>query len=61
MMDCYNFDTSLALFVAAAGPYTSLLRSLNPFWFSLDQLNWHGTISVEHDASLCERLVLLIS
>jgi hypothetical protein len=52
MMDCYNFEFPLALFVASAGVYTSAAVGFNPFWFSLDQLKWHGPISVEHDASL---------
>jgi len=52
MMECYNFEFSLALFVASAGIYTSILTSWNPVWFSLDQLNKHFHISIEHDASL---------
>ncbi|KAF8320348.1 Cloroperoxidase [Clavulina sp. PMI_390] len=52
MMDCYNFSFPLALFVASAGIYTSAAVGFNPLWFSLDQLKWHGPISVEHDASL---------
>jgi len=52
MMDCYNYDFPLALFVASAGIYTSTAVSWNPLWFSLDELKWHGPISVEHDASL---------
>lgn len=52
MMECYNFTLGLALFVAAAGIWTSLFTNLNPFWFDLDMLKVHNKVSIEHDASL---------
>lgn len=52
-MDCYNFEFPLALFLGSSAVYTSSAVAFNPFWFSLDVFNWHGPISVEHDASLC--------
>jgi hypothetical protein len=52
-MDCYNFNFAMAFTLGLAGIYTSTAVGFNPFWFHLDQLNWHSTVSVEHDASLC--------
>jgi len=52
MMECYNFDFALALFVASAGIYTSLFTNVNPLWFDLSMLQVHNNISIEHDASL---------
>jgi hypothetical protein len=51
-MDCYNFNFAMAFTLGLAGIYTSTAVGFNPFWFHLDQLNWHSTVSVEHDASL---------
>jgi len=52
IMDCYNFNFAMALILSLAGIYTGTVVGWNPFWFNLDQLNWHSTVSVEHDASL---------
>ncbi|KAF8317714.1 hypothetical protein DL93DRAFT_2076858 [Clavulina sp. PMI_390] len=52
MMECYNFDFSLALFVASAGIYTSLFTHSNFLWFDLGELQTHNGFSIEHDASL---------
>lgn len=52
-MDCYNFDFPMAFVLGLAGIYTSTAVGFNPLWFHLDQLDWHSTVSVEHDASLC--------
>ena len=52
-MDCYNFDFAMAFVLSLAGIYTGTVVGWNPFWFNLDQLNWHSSVSVEHDASLC--------
>ena len=57
-MECYNFNIVIALIVGLTGIYTSTLVGWNPFWFSLDQLDWHSKISIERDASLCEYLLL---
>lgn len=52
MMDCYNFDFALALFVGSAGIFTSVFMHANPLWFDLAELQVHNKISIEHDASL---------
>jgi hypothetical protein len=50
--DCYGFNWSLSILVAAAGWYTGMVMGWNPLWFDLEQQGLHKPWLIEHDASL---------